>query len=154
MGDGKRLLSIGGSGLVGAIVAVLADLMQKDVASAILRMGEVLGDTLHTPSPSVVAMVVVIALAVAVCFIFECDTTTKAFYTGASILTIVMMAVPYKAPPEREYRSQQTAPAAGRGARRGVADPSGSGRSLRPTCGPAVLPRAGEDHADHGRREA
>src|SRR3989442_15116421 len=98
MGDGKRLLSIRGSGLVGAIVAVLADLMQKDVASAILRMGEVLGDTLHTPSPSVVAMVVVIALAVVVCFIFECDTTTKAFYTGVSILTIVMTAVPYKAP--------------------------------------------------------
>lgn len=87
-----RQLALGGSSAVGAGAAVLADLTQKNEASALLKIGEVCGATW-------LAALVVVVLAVAVCFIFECHTPRRAFYTGASVLTILMATVPYKVPP-------------------------------------------------------
>jgi hypothetical protein len=87
-----RQLALGGSSAVGASAAVLADLTQKNEASALLKIGEVVGTTW-------LAVLIVVALAVAVCFIFECATPRRAFYTGASVLTILMATVPYKVPP-------------------------------------------------------
>jgi hypothetical protein len=87
-----RQLALGGSSAVGAGAAVLADLTQKNEASALLKIGEVVG-------PTWLAALVVVVLAVAVCFIFECATPRRAFYTGASVLTILMATVPYKVPP-------------------------------------------------------
>jgi len=87
-----RQLALGGSSAVGASAAVLADLTQKNEASALLKIGDVVGATW-------LAALVVVVLAVAVCFIFECPTPRRAFYTGASVLTILMATVPYKVPP-------------------------------------------------------
>jgi hypothetical protein len=102
-----RQLALGGSSAVGASAAVLADLTQKNEASALLKIGDVVGATW-------LAALVVVVLAVAVCFIFECPTPRRAFYTGASVLTILMATVPYKIPPSINTNPDKVATAAPR----------------------------------------
>ena len=99
MDAAKSKVWIGMSGAVGAFMAVLADVIQKEHASSTIKIGDVLQAVLQIPFARMFAVLVVIGLAVAVCFIFECDTGKSAFYRGLSVLTILMTAVPYNAPP-------------------------------------------------------
>ena len=89
------------SGVVGGIVAVLADIMMKENASAIRKIHEAAINVLELSwfKPYMAAFII-IGLAVAMCLIFleEMDTAPKAFYLGASILAIIMTLTPYKSP--------------------------------------------------------
>ncbi len=83
---------------VGGLVAILADLIQKDVASATLKMANTFDENLGIPYATPVAICLVLLIAIALCFIFEVQTTKRAFYTGASVLAILMTVVPYNLP--------------------------------------------------------
>ncbi len=103
----KRSMCLGLSAATGGLLAVLSDIGQKQEASAVghlkLSLSEVLG--LQT-CPAVVALVLIV-LGVALSFIFNADSNKKAFYIGASILAIMMTAVPY-----RDVPSLNTVPTA------------------------------------------
>lgn len=88
------------SAFIGGIVCVLADLLQKSEASAVLLIGRKLEELFFEMQwANVIAIVLVLSLAVAVSFIFESDTKRAAFYLGASVLAILMTITPYKLPP-------------------------------------------------------
>lgn len=93
-------LTLVSSAFVGGIVCVLADLLQKAEASAVLLIGRKLEEIFSGLLwANVIAIVLVLALAIAVSLIFESDTKKGAFYLGASVLAILMTITPYKMPP-------------------------------------------------------
>ncbi|CCD90721.1 membrane hypothetical protein [Bradyrhizobium sp. ORS 375] len=96
MNSGK--LSIGLAGAFGGVIAVLGDLIQKQDASAVLVFASTLNRILQLAIATWGWALVLVALAVALCVIFEPDSKPRAFYIGASILALLMTAVPFKLP--------------------------------------------------------
>jgi hypothetical protein len=96
--DGKAMIYVGLSGAVGGMLAILADLIQKENASAVGKLTDAMSGVLHRSVPPLVVMFLLIAMAVALCFIFEARSSKRALYTGASILSLIMTVVPYKTP--------------------------------------------------------
>lgn len=93
-----KTIYLGFSSFVGGILAVLADLNQKSEASAILNIGNNLAKVFSIPSPAIVATVLILLIAIALSLIFEVSTKRQAFYTGASVLSLMMIVIPYKTP--------------------------------------------------------
>jgi len=94
----RQKIYIGLSGAFGGVLAILADLIQKEQASAVVKVDEALRTTLMLSiSPLIVALFLV-GFSVALCFVFSVDSSKSAFYRGASILTVLMTLVPYKVP--------------------------------------------------------
>jgi hypothetical protein len=99
---------IGASGAFGGMLAALADLIQKEQASAVLKINEILRTTLQIPTRPIAIVALLVAFGIALCFVFGADSNKKAFYTGASILSIMMALVPYKIPPSISVSPNQS----------------------------------------------
>lgn len=95
----KKTMCLGLSAGTGGLLAVLSDIAQKQDASAVEHLQSALTGVLGLRTYPAVVALVLIGLAVALSFIFSADSNKKAFYVGASILAIMMTAVPYNAPP-------------------------------------------------------
>lgn len=95
----RKSTCLGLSAATGGLLAVLSDIAQKQDASAVEHLQSALAAVIGLRTYPAVVAVVLIALAVALSFIFSADSNKKAFYIGASILAIMMTAVPYNAPP-------------------------------------------------------
>lgn len=89
---------LGLSSFIGGILAVLADLNQKSEASAVLNIGNNLATVFNIPSPAIVATVLILLIAIALALIFDVSSKRQAFYTGVSVLSLMMIVVPYKTP--------------------------------------------------------
>jgi hypothetical protein len=92
-------ICLGLSAAIGGLLAVLADIMQKQDASAVEQLKSALGAVLQVRTYPGVVGLLLIALSVALSFIFSADSNKKSFYVGASILAIMMTSVPYDAKP-------------------------------------------------------
>jgi len=92
-------MCLGLSAATGGLLAVLSDIAQKQDASAVEHLQSALTGVLGFRTYPAVVALVLIALGVALSFIFNAASNKKAFYVGASILAIMMTAVPYNAPP-------------------------------------------------------
>ena len=103
------------SGLVGGVVAVLADTIQKVDASAVARLAAVSRDVLEIPCRPYAAALVILAIAVALCAIFRPDSEVKAFYVGASIISLLMVVVPYRSAPGLASEVKDRKPVSGPG---------------------------------------
>lgn len=98
---GLRKRTIGYSAAVGGVVATLADVVQKGEASAIGKIEKGIEthllEGINIPQYSVLFLLVGIAMAI--CFIYDPQTKIKAFFVGASILSLMMTFVPYRLTP-------------------------------------------------------
>ena len=94
-----RWLGLGSSSLIGAVVAVLGDLIQKEAASAVLKVSSVAHDYLNLPAPPIVWALILVALGVGIGCASQPNTYLGALYAGASVLALMMTPVPYKPPP-------------------------------------------------------
>jgi hypothetical protein len=95
----RKSMCLGLSAATGGLLAVLSDIAQKQDASAVEHLQSALTGVLGLRTYPAVVVVALIVLAVALSFIFSAESNKKAFYIGASILAIMMTAVPYNAPP-------------------------------------------------------
>ncbi|HKV77352.1 MAG TPA: hypothetical protein VJP02_04395 [Candidatus Sulfotelmatobacter sp.] len=95
----RKSMCLGLSAATGGLLAVLSDIAQKQDASAVEHLQSALTGVLGLRTYPAVVVLALIALAVALSFIFSAESNKKAFYVGASILAIMMTAVPYNAPP-------------------------------------------------------
>ena len=86
------------AGFVGAFLAVIADLSLKGKASAVVKVGEAFRTNLGFNCPNCIAALLLLLIGASLCWIFHPETKGKAFYRGASIITILMTIVPYKVP--------------------------------------------------------
>ncbi len=93
------------AGAFGSLVAIFADLRQKEHASAMLKLSNAALTTLHIPLPTPLTMVFVIAVGVVLCFLLEARSTRHAFFTGLGVLSTVMVLVPYELPPSLSTRT-------------------------------------------------
>jgi hypothetical protein len=98
-GNIQQRVCLGLSAATGGLLAVLADIMQKQDASAVEQLKAALGAVLQVRTYPWVIGLLLIALSVALSFIFSADSNKKSFYVGASILAIMMTTVPYDAKP-------------------------------------------------------
>lgn len=94
----RQKIYIGLSGAFGGVLAILADLIQKEQASAVMKVDEALRTTLMLSIPPLIVALLLVGFAVGLCFVFSVDSSKNAFYRGASILTVLMTLVPYKVP--------------------------------------------------------
>lgn len=101
----KQMFCLGASAAVGGLLAVCSDIMQKQDASAVEQLTSGLGLVGLRVEGWLVALVL-IGLAVALSFIFSAPSNPKALGVGASILAVMLTAVPYKPVPNLD-----TAPA-------------------------------------------
>ena len=95
----KQTIYCGLSAATGGLLAVLSDITQKQDASAVEQLKSALRGILGVQTYGWAVALVLILLAVALSFIFSADSNKKAFYLGASILAIMVTAVPYDAKP-------------------------------------------------------
>jgi hypothetical protein len=95
----RKSMCLGLSAATGGLLAVLSDIAQKQDASAVEHLNSALTGVIGVRTYPIVVALVLIALGVALSFIFSAESNKKAFYIGASILAIMMTAVPYSAPP-------------------------------------------------------
>jgi hypothetical protein len=84
------------SGMVGAFVAILGDITQKDTASAVVKIATTVNSTVQVSVPTLVWVAVLVALGVALSAIFEPTSKKMAFFIGASVIALIMTATPYK----------------------------------------------------------
>lgn len=107
----SRLTGVGLSAAIGGLVAVLVDLFQKGDASAVFeftgmvnRAGQaifplLLGAGSTWPGIPVAGVGLgLVIFAIALAYIGEARTRSAAFYSGASVLTVLMTLVPYNTP--------------------------------------------------------
>jgi len=88
------------SALLGGFICILADLLQKSEASAVLQLGQLLDGLFHIPSSTLVAIGLILILAAMLPMVFDPATKKGAFYLGTSILAIMMTITPYKEAPD------------------------------------------------------
>ncbi|MBZ5663161.1 MAG: hypothetical protein LAO30_01020 [Acidobacteriia bacterium] len=98
-GNIQQKICLGLSAATGGLLAVLADIMQKQDASAVEQLKSALGTVLQVRTYPWFVGLLLIVLSVALSFIFSADSNKKSFYVGASILAIMMTSVPYDAKP-------------------------------------------------------
>jgi hypothetical protein len=94
-----RIAGLGASALLGAAIAVLADVIQKEAASATLKIAAAAAEHLRIAAPPIVWAGILVLLGVGVCFVNEPRSRQSAFYAGASIVALLVTVVPYKPPP-------------------------------------------------------
>lgn len=83
----------------GGLLAALADLIQKEHASAVLKISSVVNTYLGLPLPRWGALLFIVIVAGLVSLIYGADTMQKSFVRGLGVLSVVMTAVPYTTPP-------------------------------------------------------
>jgi hypothetical protein len=102
-----RLTSIICSGGFGGLLAILADVLQKQQASTVAKMDDALKTTLGLPVPILVVIPVLMALGVGLCLVFKVESREAAFFRGASVIALLMTVVPYNVPPELPRNQDQ-----------------------------------------------
>jgi len=94
-------LKIGASGFVGSTIAALADVVQKQEASAVTKIETAIETHLLEGSsiPQYTVVLFLALLAVALVFIFGVKTKKTAFFVGASVLSMIATTMPYESVP-------------------------------------------------------
>jgi hypothetical protein len=95
----SRYVTLCLSGMVGAIVAILGDITQKDTASAVVKIATTVNGALHLGFATIVWAAVLVALGVALSLIFDPSSKKMAFFVGASVIALIMTATPYEPSP-------------------------------------------------------
>jgi hypothetical protein len=84
---------------IGGFVAAIADMVQKEDASAIAKMTSVSARHMAvTMQPHWILLLLVI-LATALCFVFQPTERKQSFGVGVGIIAAIMTVTPYKQPP-------------------------------------------------------
>lgn len=98
----SNMIGIGLSAAIGGLAAVLADLFQKKDASAIYEfttmVNQMLGQMSSVSVPVGGVGLGLLVLSVVLAYLQEARTRMAAFYSGASVLTVLMTLMPYNAP--------------------------------------------------------
>lgn len=86
------------SAAIGAVISIMGDLIQKQDASATLKLSAILARNVMPRITPLAVVCFLIVLAVAIAFIFKANTGKEAFYRGLSVISLLMLATPYQLP--------------------------------------------------------
>ena len=81
---------------IGGTIAAIADLIQKEQASAVLKMTSVSARHLNLEVQPLIILAVVILLGVLLCFVFQPGNRRAGFAVGAGVIASIMTVTPYR----------------------------------------------------------
>lgn len=84
---------------LGGFIAALADIVQKEEASAVSKLTSLTARHLGLLMAPYWVLIVLVILAVALCFVFQPSDRKQSFVVGMGIIAAVMTVTPYKQPP-------------------------------------------------------
>jgi hypothetical protein len=83
---------------IGGFIAALADMVQKEDASAVEKLTSTTARHLHVTMEPYWILGILVAMATALCFVFQPNERKQSFLVGLGIIPAVMTVTPYKAP--------------------------------------------------------
>ncbi len=81
---------------IGGTIAAIADLVQKEQASAVLKMTSISARHLDLPVPPLYVFAIVVFLGVLLCFVFQPSNRRAGFAVGAGVIASIMTVTPYQ----------------------------------------------------------
>jgi len=81
---------------IGGMIAAIADLVQKEQASAVLKMTTVSARHLNLAVPPLYIFLIVVFLGVLLCFVFQPNNRKAGFAVGAGVIASIMTVTPYQ----------------------------------------------------------
>ncbi|MCK7612081.1 hypothetical protein [Roseibium sediminicola] len=93
---GVTMLTIYACAAIGGTIAAIADLVQKEKASAVLKMTTISARHLDLAVPPLYIFLVVVFLGVLLCFVFQPSNRRAGFAVGAGVIASIMTVTPYQ----------------------------------------------------------
>lgn len=90
------MLTIYACAAIGGTIAAIADLVQKEKASAVLKMTTISARHLDLAVPPLYVFLVVVFLGVLLCFVFQPGNRRAGFAVGAGVIASIMTVTPYQ----------------------------------------------------------
>jgi len=90
------MLTIYACAAIGGMIAAIADLVQKEQASAVLKMTTVSARHLNLAVPPLYIFLIVVGLGVLLCFVFQPNNRKAGFAVGAGVIASIMTVTPYQ----------------------------------------------------------
>lgn len=81
---------------IGGTIAAIADLVQKEKASAVLKMTTISARHLDLAVPPIYVFLIVVFLGVLLCFVFQPNNRRAGFAVGAGVIASIMTVTPYQ----------------------------------------------------------
>jgi hypothetical protein len=92
----KTLLTIYLCAAIGGTIAALADLVQKEQASAVLKITTISARHLNLAVQPLYVFLLVVVLGVLLCFVFQPRDRKAGFAVGAGVIASIMTVTPYQ----------------------------------------------------------
>jgi len=92
----KTLLTIYLCAAIGGTIAALADLVQKEQASAVLKITTISARHLNLALQPLYVFLLVVVLGVLLCFVFQPRNRKAGFAVGAGVIASIMTVTPYQ----------------------------------------------------------
>ncbi|GAB4576506.1 MAG: hypothetical protein Tsb0019_00170 [Roseibium sp.] len=92
----KTLLTIYLCAAIGGTIAALADLVQKEQASAVLKITTISARHLNLALQPLYVFLLVVILGVLLCFVFQPRNRKAGFAVGAGVIASIMTVTPYQ----------------------------------------------------------
>ncbi|MCQ1855815.1 hypothetical protein [Neorhizobium galegae] len=97
--DGMKVTTIYTCSAIGGFIAAIADVVQKEEASAVSKLTSMSARQLQVTMQPLWILLVLVALAAALCFVFQPTDRRHSFGIGMAIIAIIMTVTPYRQPP-------------------------------------------------------
>jgi len=94
--SGVSMLTIYTCAAIGGTIAAIADLVQKEKASAVLKMTTISARHLDLAVPPLYTFLIVVFLGVLLCFVFQPNNRRAGFAVGAGVIASIMTVTPYQ----------------------------------------------------------
>jgi hypothetical protein len=92
----KTILTIYLCAAIGGTIAALADLVQKEQASAVLKITTISARHLNLALQPLYVFLLVVVLGVLLCFVFQPRNRKAGFAVGAGVIASIMTVTPYQ----------------------------------------------------------
>jgi hypothetical protein len=107
-------MQFGLAGLAGSLIALIADVIQKELASSVVKISSSLSVVLKLPITPLWTLLILAVIAAAYCA-FKTKALGEAFAVGLGILSVIMTITPYRAAPTLPSAPSQELTSSGAG---------------------------------------
>lgn len=94
-----RTVTIYACAALGGLIASIADIVQKEEASAVVKITSLSARHLQVAVAPVSVLLLLVLLAAGLCFVFQPANRKASFSVGIGIIAIIMTLTPYRQPP-------------------------------------------------------
>ncbi|MEH7848662.1 hypothetical protein [Rhizobium laguerreae] len=96
--QGAKAFTVYACAAIGGFIAALADIVQKEEASAVSKLTSLSARHLQVTLEPYWILASLIVLATALCFVFQPNDRKQSFIVGMGIIAVIMTVTPYKQP--------------------------------------------------------